>query len=319
MASYIVMPKLGLTMIEGTISSWLKKEGDYVTKGEPLIEVTTEKITLEVEALETGVLRKILVEEGTTVPIQEPIGIIGEADEDISKYLSGEIIPESHIGMNENQREVSANKSLAETPAIKDRIKASPAAKKMAEEHGIDLSGIAGTGPGGRINLSDVQKAVDASREVEQLQSEYAQIAVSSNSVPLQGLRKVIADKMSLSIHSTAQLTLTMEVDATDLVKLRHDIREEMAKTEQVKITYNDLIVKAAAMALKDYPLMNSTLVDNNIIIGDTVNLGIAVALKDGLMVPVIKNAAKKSLATSVRKQEIWLTALAGDSSCPIN
>ncbi|MDI3535289.1 MAG: hypothetical protein PWQ82_1654 [Thermosediminibacterales bacterium] len=278
MAVNIVMPKLGLTMTEGTISKWLKKDGEAVNKGEPVLEIITDKITNEVEAPESGVL-KIFVNEGETVKVAEVIGAIAQEGEEVSlPEKSTASKPVEDKGLQTAPKQEKTDKTL--------HVKASPAARKMAEAEGINLADIEGTGPGGRIVLEDVENFLKSRAEPEKETTDE-----SAQKIPLAGMRKVIAQRMSQSAFTSPHVTITMEVDMTEAKRIKEKLEES-----KIKITYTDILIKSAAKALLDFPAVNSSLIEENIIRHSNINIGIAVALDEGLIVPVIKDADKKTI-----------------------
>ncbi|RLI43157.1 2-oxo acid dehydrogenase subunit E2, partial [Candidatus Bathyarchaeota archaeon] len=232
-----------------------KKEGETVEKGEPVVEVLSDKVTYEVEAPASGILHKIMAEEGTDVPVAETLAIITAPDEELPEV---EAITEAPI------------------ERVKERIPASPAAKRVAKEHGVDLTQVKGTGPEGRIVEEDVRRFIEetkAKRKIRQV-------------IPLAGIRKIAAERVSLSAKTAPHSTITMEVDMTNAKKLR----------EKLQVSYTDVLVKAVAKALTEHSIINSTLEKDKIKIFEDVNVGVAVATEAGLVVPVIHNADKKSL-----------------------
>ncbi|UCE15538.1 MAG: 2-oxo acid dehydrogenase subunit E2 [Candidatus Bathyarchaeota archaeon] len=253
MVTNVMMPRLSLTMKEGTVVQWFKKEGEKVEKGEPLVEVLSDKVTYEVEAPTAGVIRKILAEEGVDVPVAETLAIITAPDEELSDV-----------------------EAAAEAPVekVEKRIVASPAAKRLAREYGIDLAQVEGTGPDGRIVEEDIRKNVKKAK-VELRVREV---------ISLTGIRKTAAERVSLSAQTAPHITITMEVDMSNAAKLR----------EKFKFSYTDVLVKAVAKALTEHPVMNSTLEKDQIKIFEDVNVGVAVATENGLVVPVIRKADKR-------------------------
>jgi len=258
----ILMPRLSLTMKTGTVVQWFKKEDETVQKGEPLVEVLSEKVTYDVEAPESGILRKILAIEGTDVPVAQTIGIIAASDEPI---------PETEVA----KIEAVPERELIEK--AEERIIASPAAKRLAQEHDVDLSKVMGSGPEGRIVEDDVKKFIEETTGVMPRVREI---------IPLTGIRKTTAERVSLSARTAPHSTITMEVDMTEAVRLR----------EETQASYTDMLVKATAQALRENSIMNSTLEDEQIKIFEDINVGVAVATEKGLVVPVIHNADKKLL-----------------------
>ena len=258
MPTTVVMPRLSLTMKEGTVGKWYKKEGDTVEKGEPIVEVVSEKATYDLEASSSGIIRKILVEEGVDAPVNAVLAIIGTRDETISEI--------------EAQVEVL---ETAETDGEK-RVVASPAAKRLAREQGIDLSTLHGSGPEGRITEDDVSRVIEQAG---------AQPTVKEI-IPLSGFRKTTAERLSMSFRTAPHSAVVMEVDVSKAAELH----------ERLQVSYTALILKAAATALTEMSIVNSTLEGDRIKIFADVNVGVAVATANGLVVPVVRNADKRDL-----------------------
>ena len=282
MMTKVVMPRLSLTMKEGTVVQWFKKEGDTVKKGEPLVEVLSEKVTYDVEAPESGILHKILASEGSNVPIDQAIGVIAEPNEPIT-----ETTVEARVYPHEVEKTTVASKPevVAEAQTA-ERILASPAAKRLARELGVDLTHVKGTGPEGRIVDDDVKRFAEQPSVLPRVKQV----------IPLVGIRKTTAERLSHSMRTAPHSTITMEVDMTNAVKLH----------KETAASYTDLLVKAVATALKEHPFLNATLEDEQIKILDDVNIGVAVATEKGLLVPVVHNADRKTLREiSARVKEL--------------
>jgi len=283
MSKEFVMPKLGMTMEEGTITKWLKKEGDKVEKGEPIVEVMTDKVNMEVESPYDGILLKIVAKEGDVVPILQPIAIIGEEGEELK--------PE----------EPKVEEKKEEPKVEEEVIKASPAAKRLAREAGIDLSLIKGTGPDGRIVEKDVLAYIEAHKKVEVAPTvtsepiiEVAQITYKEE--PISSIRREIAGRLSKSYREAVHITLEFNADVTDVVKVREKLKEK-ASTKNLPVpTFNDIFVRLVSLVLKDYPNLNAHFDGEKLTVFNTVNMGVAVAVKEGLLVPVIREAEKKNI-----------------------
>ncbi|MGG1220638.1 dihydrolipoamide acetyltransferase family protein [Priestia endophytica] len=300
MAVEVVMPKLGMAMKEGIISSWNKKVGDKVTKGEPIASINSEKIEMEVEAPSDGVLLDIKVEEEEGVPPGTVICYIGEPNEQIAQKKEKET---NRLSLSSSKEEVAATVAIEERPIKKNRLKISPVAKKIALASGLDIDTIQGSGPGGRITKADVEKELKKQGEKEDENREEAR--GEQTKIPLAGMRKVIAERMQSSLLNSAQLTITMKADVTNLVKLREEAKQSFEKRGEEKLSLNDFIVRATVLALGKHREMNSSYDEDGIIYHEGVHVGIAVAIKDGLLVPVVRNAEKLSLvetATTIRK-----------------
>jgi len=290
MPTLVELPRLTLTMEEGTIGKWYKKEGDRVEKGESLCEVETEKTVDVIEAPASGVLYKIIFPEGSIVPVNKIIAVIAEPDEIIPDL---ERLIES-VEKPAKKTEAIPTVEIEEPMQIikeEERIKVSPSARKFAEEYGIDLRQIKGTGPEGRIVREDVLKAIGEARA----EVTVTPTAKSVKIIPLTGMRKVIADRLTYSARTALHVPLTIEVDMTEAAKLLEGCRPEIEKTN-VHISYTHILIKAVAEAIKEHPIVNSMIENEQIRILEDIHIGVAVALEDGLIVPVIHNVNKKSI-----------------------
>lgn len=274
MSIKIVMPKLGLTMSEGMIVEWCKKEGDQVSKGDTVYILETEKVTYEVESPGDGILSRILVPEGETVLVGEPVVYLlvpGEDNTNTDTLLHVETKPNS-------------------------RVKASPNAKKLAKSFTIDLQTIHGTGPGGMISRSDVEKAHEAGKNRVALNIKSAVETDTSDLVPLSGMRRAIAQKMLASKVETAQTYMSNTVDAGNLVKYRQKLLPEIQDQFGIRVTITDILMKIATQAILKHPVINTRWTEKGILYLKDVNMGMAMALDNGLMVPVIQNMTEKNL-----------------------
>lgn len=266
------MPRLSLTMKTGTVIQWFKKEGETVEKGESIVEVLSEKVTYEIEAPESGVLRKIIVEEGMEIPVDAMLALIAKPDEDLNA-IEIEIKP----SLTEPSKETIAVDTQPSKPSsAKKRIPASPAAKKIAKEHNVDLGCVAGTGPEGRILERDVEQHLEERVKTPRIREE----------IPLTGIRKATAERVATSFRTAPHSFVIMEVDMTEATKIR----------DEANISYTAILVYSTAKALREFPVANSTLVDGKIRIYEDINVGVAVSTEKGLIVPVIWNADEKSL-----------------------
>ena len=276
-ATNVIMPSLGFDMTEGRLARWLKNEGDPVEKGQAIAEIETEKATVEIEAAASGILARIVVRAGETVPVGTLIGVIAEAGEKVTAVSAPPApVPEAGEGA-----------ALSEA-----RVKASPVARKMAEEAGLDLSRIKGTGPGGRVSERDVQAAIAAGSA-----SEPAGIPAGSApgaTVPLNRMRRTIARRMAESKTTVPHFYITVEINMDDAMKMREQLNGLAPETERISV--NDLIVAAAARTLARFPALNASYREGNLEMHSQVNIGIVVALEDGLIPPVVRDADKKPL-----------------------
>ncbi len=296
MATKIIMPQGGQDITEGTVVSWLKSEGDRVEKGETVCEVETEKAVFEVESPMDGVLLKIVAQEGEKVPIFSIIGIVGEPGEkiDLDQLLADEK-REKGVDLSDIRKRLKNKRKDEE-----EKTKISGRAKKIAEEKGVDLSQIEGTGPMGRIRAKDILAYIDRRRMVplgESLHKE-ATVAERGKTMPMSKMRKVIARRMVQSKQTTPHFYVTVSVEMTGAFRLR----DELNRASEDSISINDMITKAAALALEEFYHINSVVENDHIIILKDINIGLAVSLDEGLVVPVIAQAEKLSLKEIARE-----------------
>lgn len=302
----VIMPKLGLTMESGKIEKWHKKEGDKVKAGEVLFEVMTDKVTIEVESYDSGILRKILRAEGEEVPVTEVVAYIGEEDEEIPQ-AELELAAEDKKKVEVKKAEEAAEKVKEVSGISGEGVKISPLARKTAKEIGMDYKSekIAGSGPGGRIVKEDIiaySKKKGKARKEEAAPVTTTGITIKSSS-PLEGIRKVIAERMSYSRSNIPHIVLNAKADATQLIVLREKFKEKILKKHGIKITYTDFILKSTAVALRENLKVNSTFSDGNYIIYDDVNVGVAVSLEGGLIVPIIFDCDKLEILNIAKKR----------------
>lgn len=313
MAIKIEMPKLSDTMEEGVIAKWNVKEGDKIEAGDIIAEVETDKATMDVEAFDSGTLLKIIPEEGDSVPLGGLIAVIGEEGEDISDILEGvdgssssssEESAEKEAEEVEEHKENTASPSPAASGSPSSttdngRIKASPLARKMAEEKGIDLSTVSGSGPDGRIIKSDIENYKGGESALSKPESSSLTSAgktfdrLESRKVKVSQMRKVIARRLSESKFTNPHFYETVDVD----MKAAIAARSAMNEANDVKISFNDIVVKACAIALTRHQAINSSWHDDVIVEHGDVNIAVAVAIDEGLMTPVINHADQKGLA----------------------
>ncbi len=344
MAVELRMLQMDQTMTKGKIGKWLVKEGDTVTEGQPLLEIETDKVVHEQESPADGIIAQILPEEGSNVPVNALLAIIAAPGEEVERVEAETIdIPKQSEESKQTAtkpsspskdqiRTIPSASPIKASPAAKElanklsidlaqvkasgpggrilesdihryietrepsktestRLKASPLARRLAKEFGLDLTTIAGSGPDGRIVRDDVMQSVDEIPE-HVFQAEPS----ASEVIELSGIRKIIAERMTMSLQTNASVTLHTEVDATSLVELRNLFNEELQRIE-TSLTYTDLLVKIVAIALGEHSRLNATLTDEGIQLLADINIGVAVALEDGLVVPVVRNADKSGLS----------------------
>jgi len=302
MGVQIVAPKLGMSMSDVTMVEWKVKEGEKVEKGSVVLVIETEKTEWNVEAGSSGFLH-ILVQEGMKAKIGQVVGLIAETREELEK-LQKEIM---RVPLTGEVKEIPPAEAVQAKPMAvgieageRERIRISPIARKMAEEHMLDITRIIGTGPDGRIVKEDIERAIEEKKKGPAPEEEVTPTLYQGRRVreviPLKGMRRVIAERMHGSLSGSAQLSFLGEFDATELVKLREAFLNK-EKVIGVKITYTEILVYAIARALRDHPDINVSLIENEIKVWEDINIGVAVALsKEGLIVPVVKQADKKSL-----------------------
>jgi pyruvate dehydrogenase E2 component (dihydrolipoamide acetyltransferase) len=314
-ATLITMPKMSDTMQEGTISAWLKKEGDEVSSGDILAEVETDKATMELESYEDGILLHIGVQEGDSVAIDGVIAVIGEKGADFEKLLKAHQSKASGASdkttaKEDKKEEPQKEKASPSTDTKKEpvtessengvdgRLKASPLAKKLAEDKGVDISLVKGTGEGGRIIKRDVEgfdpssvKAPAATASAESSAGAIGQESFREEKVSQ--MRKVIAKRLAESKFKAPHFYLTMEINMDKAIEARNSMNE----IAPVKISFNDMVIKAAAAALRQHPKVNSAWLGDKIRYNDHIHIGMAVAVEEGLLVPVIRFADNKTLS----------------------
>ncbi|QSX08117.1 2-oxo acid dehydrogenase subunit E2 [Alkalibacter rhizosphaerae] len=354
MATEIIMPKAGMDMVEGTVIKWLVKEGDKVDTGDPILEILTDKVNMEVEAETTGTILKILAEEGEVLPVMTVIGYMGEEGDDVpdgpattkeevvkAKEDTGAVSKKSETTVPQKQETTTqeldpiAGDKVRATPAArylarerdiplgrvtgsgpKGRIqkvdvetfkalRATPLAAKIAKVEGVELDAVEGTGHGGKITKEDVVSGLKKETPAAETTATTAAVEEGKDQkiIPMKGIRKIIADRMIESQHTAATVSLTIEVDMTASIDLRSKIKDMLQEEKGVKITYTDLLIMAVTKSLVKYPLVNATMTEEGILVNDHVNMGIAVGLDSGLMVPVINNTEKMNLTQIVESR----------------
>lgn len=311
MAEIVYMPKLSDTMTEGVVAEWTKKVGDKVASGEVLAEIETDKATMEFESFYDGVLLHIGVEKGKAAPVNAILAVIGEAGEDIKAILASagaaptakveekkaEATAPSPAPVQEAPKvaaEVKAPASVAATPVANanGRLVASPLAKKLAEEKGIDIQAVAGTGDGGRVVKRDIDHYTPYIPATQSFNAAPAGVE-SYTDVPNSQMRKAIAKTLSASKFSAPHFYLKMEVDMDNAIAARKAINS----VEGVKVSFNDMIIKAVAAALRRHPKVNADWLGESIRYNNHIHIGVAVAVEEGLVVPVVRFADSKGIS----------------------
>ena len=294
MATDVIMPQMGFDMKEGTLVRWIKREGDEVASGDIIAEIETDKAVVEIEAFDSGVLRQTLIGEGTTVPVGEIIAVIGGADEKLEKRPAPKAAPAKAPAAAPPP--AAAPVATAPAPAARGEVKASPLAKREAQKLGIDIAAVPGTGPNGRVTKKDVTDFAAGAAKAPTAAPAAPAPAAPVVSAPVAGpkrgevvalskMRDAIARSMSFSKQNIPHVYLTAAVDMTDAARLRAQLN---AALPDEKISFNDMALKACAMALVKHPLMNASYTDAGIDVKQRVNVGMAIALETGLVAPAI-------------------------------
>jgi pyruvate dehydrogenase E2 component (dihydrolipoamide acetyltransferase) len=317
MPSYITMPKLSDTMTEGTVAKWRKQKGDKITAGDIIAEIETDKATMEMESFDDGILSEIYVQEGGKVAIGQRVAMLLAPGESAPAGGGAPSAPapapkaEAPAPASAAPAPQTSTPAPAPAPASENggvRVKASPLAKKVAAEKSIDLTGITGTGPGGRIIQRDVLGAQSGAtaapaRPPAPAASVAAPLAVPPTPpgegdirIPLTGMRRAIAERLLASKTQIPHFYLNIEVDAADLMRIRAEVNADAEKAGQGKLTVNDFVLKAAIVAATRVPKVNASFAGDSVIQYANVNMAVAVAVEDGLVTPVIREAQKKSL-----------------------
>jgi pyruvate dehydrogenase E2 component (dihydrolipoamide acetyltransferase) len=353
MATNVLLPQWGMNMEDGTLTRWLVNEGDEIAEGQPLVEVETAKINSELESPATGVVSHIMAAEGSLVKVGALVAVIGEPGENPPRPDPAAASP---AGARRRRRQRDARPTGGAAPQV------TPVARRLARENGIDLADVTGTGPRGRITEQDVRDAIEARQSRPRVQApprarmlarqkgiDLADVAASGPNgritvvdveraiaerdavaaradavgevVPLTGLRKIIADRMTMSVSTMAQVTLTTEADVTELLNLRESLVSEW-RPHRIRPLDLDFIIAAAAGALKAHPRLNAHLADGNVLLLKEINIGLAVAVADGLVVPVLRGADSldllgiareiRTLADKTRKNALGVDDMTG-------
>lgn len=304
MLTIIEMPSLSSTMTKGKVITWYKREGEFVEKGETLFEVETDKVNVDVESLASGLLRKILLGEGIEVPTNTPIAIISESmDEDISSVIEAKpsvSVSPAREKPDKVEREIA---KPARGKAKEKRMKKiSPLARRIAEQENVDIQTIEGTGPGGRITKQDVERAIaertQTPAEPAEAEAKY-EIQLEPESYEdreLTKMRKVIAQRLQESKATAPHFYVDVTADATAITQLKEELNKR-ADEHGAKITFNDIVIKIVSHVLKEFPTVNANFLEDRIRVHRAINIGVAVAIDDGLIVPVLRNADQKSIS----------------------
>ena len=308
MPTDVVMPQMGESIFEGTITKWLKKPGDKVQRDEPLFEISTDKVDAEIPAPASGILQEIKVTEGNTVQVNTVVGVIGEGNGASAPAPSGARVPSPATPVaptpSAAKKEAPAPPPSAPQPASpavageQEDVRSSPLVRKLAREHNIDLAQVNGTGAGGRVTKQDVLDFVEQRSSVPPAPTAPsrptpapAPAAIPGDLVPMSQMRKIIAQRMIESRRTSAHVHCMFEVDLTRIVSLRNKLKNGFEQRHGARLTFMPFFVRAAIIALQQFPIVNASLEGDSVRYHKHVNTGIAVALEWGLIVPVLKNA----------------------------
>ena len=357
MATNVLLPQWGMNMEDGTLTRWLVSEGDEIAEGQPLVEVETAKINSELESPASGVVAHIMASEGSLVKVGELVAVIGEPGEDPPRPEPGaptspaaarrrqrpgrerpargggarQVTPVARRLARDNDLDLDAVTGTGPRGRVTEqdvrdaiearqrpqrtRVQVVPRARQLARQEGIDIADVAGSGPNGRIVVADVERAI-AERDTSAARAD-----AIAETVPLTGLRRTIADRMTMSVSTMAQVTLSTEADVTGLLKLRESLVSEW-RPHRLRPLDLDIIIAAVAQALREHPKLNSHLVDGDVLLLRDVNIGLAVAVPDGLVVPVLREAdtldllgtarAMRELADKTRKNDLGIDDVTG-------
>ena len=309
----LIMPKIGLNMVEGQITEWVVKEGESVKKGDVMYVIETDKVSNDVEAPQDGVLLKILVPAQKVVQVREVVGILAGQNEVVDL---ASVMKKFYDDRNQKEEtklktaEISKQSQKAVNDGKIGEILASPLAKRFAGQNDIDLSGVKGSGPGGRIKMEDIEKLI------KEKGSGKEEGALTGKIIPLAGVRKVVAERMAFSTNTMAMVTLNSDLDVTSLVAYRENLKKASKDKKEIP-GYNAMLVFLTARMLKEFPYMNASFTNSGIKLIDVVNLGLAVDTSEGLMVVVVRKADQKSVGQIHRELNLLTERAQNQRSAP--
>ncbi|HEX7425341.1 MAG TPA: 2-oxoglutarate dehydrogenase, E2 component, dihydrolipoamide succinyltransferase [Terriglobales bacterium] len=297
MPTDVVMPQMGESIFEGTITKWLKKPGDKVQRDEPLFEISTDKVDAEIPAPASGILQEIKVSEGNTVQVNTVVGVIGDGSGASAPAKAAAPAPAAPASAKKEAPAPPAPAASAPEDEEDSDVRSSPLVRKLAREHNVDLAKVSGTGTGGRVTKQDVldfvehRTAAPVAAPAPRQASAPAPAVIPGDLVPMSQMRKIIAQRMIESRRTSAHVHCMFEVDMTRIVNLRNKLKNGFEQRYGARLTFMPFFVRAAIIALQQYPIVNSSLEGDSVRYHKHVNAGIAVALDWGLIVPVLKNA----------------------------
>ena len=318
MAREVRLPQLGQTMEEGTIVNCLVKVGDQVRKGDVIFEIETDKATLEMESPAEGFVKYILAETDQTLAVGAPILVLGDKDEDVPQSFVETLKTAAPPTAEAAPAAPAAEPAEPQTPAKvegqpAERIKASPRAKKLAEKLGVDLAAVTGTGPAGRITEQDIKEAA-ASKPAKPAPAQAAEPVLKTGAkLPVNRLQKITGQRMLQSKREIPCFYLSVKADVTDLVQLR----TKLNRTGDVKVAYNDFIIRAVAMGLEKFPIMTGQLAGETIQLADSIGVGLAISVPGGLVAPIVKDVNKKDVRQIARDSKALIEKTRSNKLAP--
>lgn len=303
MVTKVIMPQVGQDIETGKIVRWIRKEGDQVKKGEVLCEVETEKAVVEVPSPADGYLLKILFPDNAETKILTEIGFVGDLADSVAEIKSADV--QSKIAKPVSTEPVATTNQTKLSPTDTSQLKISPKARNIAQQHGVAVELVHGTGPQGRIVEKDILDYIDNQKPSNPKLSKSSQLAGGKRVIELNKIRKVVAQRLQMSKQTIPHFYISVSVDMSSVLQKRKELNDQFNLSKEESISINDFIVRACALAIKDFPVLNSSFSEEGIILWDDIDIGVAVALDDGLVVPVIENPDQydiKTLSTKIRQ-----------------
>ena len=303
MITKVIMPQVGQDIEIGRIVRWLKKAGDQVKKGDALCEVETEKAVVEVPSPADGYLLKILFPDNAEAKILSEIGFVGDLSDSVAETKAGD--PQPKITKPRSTEQATSNGQTILSSTVSDQVKISPKARNIAQQHGVETEQIHGTGPQGRIVEKDILDFIDKQKQLSPLMKSTSSVSGGKRTIELNKIRKVTAQRLQQSKQTIPHFYISVSADMSLAIKKRKKLNDQYKLPKEEAISINDFIVRASALAIKDFPVLNSSFSEEGIILWDDIDIGVAVALNDGLVVPVIENPDRldlKTLSTHIRQ-----------------
>ena len=298
MPTRLLMPKLGMEMADGSVAAWRAREGDKVEQGDVVLQIETEKITYDIEAPASGILQKVLAREGETRPVGALLGVITAEGEAFDS--SDWTVPKPQCAPDPASHPSQPPSVASFAPKGEDRVVATPAARRLARERGIDIRGVTAAEPGRRISEKDVLAALEGRAKLAGGHDGRAPRPRLGTTIPLTHIRSVVAGKLTQS-WGTPHIYLAAEIDSGEMVKIREELLPLIGREAGQRLSYDDILIIVAGRAIEKFPLLNGSFEGDHIRIHEAINIGLAVALEEGLVVPVVRRANQRSLAQIVR------------------